>query len=245
VLGSPGIALALDAVTFLVAGALFAAIRVPRRPVEDSASFVHELREGWHEFTRQTWLWSTVLLFGISNFAFVGCWAVLGPLVAKEQLGGAGAWATIATAWGVGAVLGGLAALRYRPRRPLLVSVLVAWPLALQLALLALYAPVWLLAASAMLTGGGIALHLALWFTVFQRQVPERAQSRVSSYDALGSFVLIPLGMAVVGPLAAAIGVQQTLWIGFAVAATCQISLVFVPSVRALRATELEATPTA
>jgi MFS family permease len=236
VLGSPGIALALDAATFFAAATLFAAIRVERRENRDAAGFFHELRDGWREFTRQTWLWSTVLLFGISNFAWVGCWAVLGPVVAKEQLGGAGAWATIATAWGAGAVLGGLAALRYRPRRPLLASVIVAWPLFLQLALLALYAPVWLLSASAILAGGGVALHIALWFTVFQRQVPEHAQSRVSSYDALGSFVLIPLGMAVAGPLAEAVGVQRTLWFGFAVVAVCQVSLVFVPSVRALRA---------
>jgi hypothetical protein len=59
--------------------------------------------------------------------------------------------------------------------------------------------------------GVGLAIHLALWFTVFQQQVPEEARSRVSSYDALGSFVLIPLGTAVVGPLAAHFGVRNTL----------------------------------
>ncbi len=239
VAGSPGIALAIDASTFFVAAALFAAIRIPRRVVEERAGFVRELREGWQEFTRHTWLWSTVLLFGVSNMAFVGCWAVLGPLVAKEQLGGAGAWATIAVAWGLGAVVGGLVALRYRPRRPLLAAVIVAWPLVGELAALALYAPVWVLSFAGFLAGGGIALHIALWFTVFQRQVPERAQSRVSSYDALGSFVLIPVGMAVVGSVADGIGVQPTLWLGFAIAAVCQVSLVFVPSVWAIRDLEL------
>jgi len=164
---------------------------------------------------------------------------VLGPLVAKEQLGGAGAWATIAVAWGLGAVVGGLVALRYRPRRPLLAAVIVAWPLVGELAALALYAPVWVLSFAGFLAGGGIALHIALWFTVFQRQVPERAQSRVSSYDALGSFVLIPVGMAVVGSVADGIGVQPTLWLGFAIAAVCQVSLVFVPSVWAIRDLEL------
>ena len=48
----------------------------------------------------------------------------------------------------------------------------------------------------AVLAGIGLAIHLALWFTTFQRNVPEAALSRVSSYDALGSFVLMPLGSA-------------------------------------------------
>jgi len=240
VAGSPGIALAIDSTTFFVAAALFAAIRIPGRAEREGEGFVHELREGWQEFTRHTWLWSTVLLFGVSNFVFVGCWVVLGPVVAKEELGGAGAWATVLSAWGIGAVVGGLAALRYRPKRPLLASVIVSWPLLLQLLGLALYAPVWLLAAASVLSGAGIAMHLALWFTVFQREVPAHAQSRVSSYDALGSLVLIPLGMAAAGPIADRIGVQPTLWGAFAIALVCLVSTALVPSVRAIRAADEE-----
>jgi len=240
VAGSPGSALAIDASTFFVAAVLFAAIRIPGHVPREGEGFFRELREGWQEFTRHTWLWSTVLLFGISNFVFVGCWAVLGPVVAKEELGGAGAWATVLSAWGVGAIVGGLAALRYRPKRPLLASVLVAWPLLLQLLALALYAPTWALAAASFVSGAGIAMHLALWFTVFQREVPAHAQSRVSSYDALGSFVLIPLGMAAVGPVAAAIGVQETLWAAFVIALACQVTIALVPSVRSIRAPEAE-----
>ena len=56
--------------------------------------FFHELREGWREFTSRTWLWSTVVIFGLGNFFFM-FWSVLGPIVAKEHLGGAGAWAKI------------------------------------------------------------------------------------------------------------------------------------------------------
>ena len=37
--------------------------------------------------------------------------------------------------------------------------------------------------------------------------------SRVSAWDAIGSFVLIPAAYAIVGPLADAIGIDQTLWI--------------------------------
>ena len=241
VAGSPGIALGFDALTFFAAATLLALIRVtPADDAPERMGFFHELREGWREFTAHSWLWSSVLLFGISNLVFVGCWVVLGPLVAKEQYGGAGAWAVVLTCGGIGALAGSLVALRYRPRRPLFASVLATYLSLLELVALALYAPVWIVAACSLLTGAGIALHLALWFTVFQREVPEHARSRVSSYDALGSFVLIPLGMAIVGPVAAGIGIQQTLWVGFAVSLVCLLAITALPSVRAIRAPEPE-----
>ena len=120
----------------------------------------------------------------------------------------------ILTAGGVGAVIGGILAIRIRPRRPLVVCVLAATLISLQTLALALSAPTAVIAAASFVGGIGIAVHLTLWFTVFQQQVPEHAQSRVASYDTLGSFVLMPIGMALVGPLADAIGIVETLWIG-------------------------------
>ena len=237
VAGSPGTALAVDAATFLLCTLLLARIRVGVRPADLARErFLHELREGWSEFRRHDWLWSSVLLFGVSNLAFVGCWSVLGPVVAKEQLGGASAWATVLVAAGAGSIVGGLVALHYRPRRPLLACCLVAWPIMLEVLGLALGVPVWLLVCCAFAAGMGIAIHLALWFTVFQREVPEHAQSRVSSYDVLGSFVLIPVGMAIAGPLSETIGVTETFWAGLAVMLAMQIAIVCVPGVRHLRA---------
>ena len=102
-------------------------------------------------------------------------------------------------------------ALRWHPGRPLLVSCLCAVPFGLGMWMIAFLVPLPVLLAAQVLSGAGLAIHLALWFTVFQQQVPEAARSRVSSYDALGSFVLIPLGTAVAGPIAAAVGVKETL----------------------------------
>jgi MFS family permease len=236
VLGSPGIGLAVDAVSFFVCAAILQRIRVVHPIREEHASFFRELRDGWREFTTHTWLWASVGLFGIGNFVWSGCWSVLGPSVAKHHLGGAGAWATIITVFGIGSVVGGLVALRIRPSRPLLASVAAPTPFVLQLVALSFPAPVWLLSFVAFVGGVGLSVHLALWFTVFQREVPEHAQSRVSSYDALGSFVLIPLSMAVVGPIAAAAGVRPTLLGAAAINAACLATIVSLPSVRAIRA---------
>jgi MFS family permease len=235
VAGSPGVALMLDAATFFVCAALLSQIRLGVVEREASPGFLHELRAGWNEFTARTWLWATVVLFGVGNFCWSGCWAVLGPLIAKQDLGGAGAWATIVAFFGVGSIAGGIGALRIRPSRPLVASILSASPFVPLLVGLAFTLPVWLMSAFSFVGGLGLALHLTLWFTVFQQNVPEHAQSRVSSYDALGSFVLIPVSFAIVGPVAAALGNEATLIGAAIVNALCLGLMLLIPSVWAIR----------
>jgi hypothetical protein len=157
--------------SFFLCAALLARMRIAPRAGGQPQRFLHELRAGWREFTARTWLWSTVLLFGIGNVFFMFL-QVLGPAVAKERLGGAGAWAAILTVGGIGAIAGGLAALRRHPSRPLVACVL--WPLAIlpEFAALAAGAPTWVIAAGAFSGCFGIAIHVALWFTIFQREVP-------------------------------------------------------------------------
>ena len=231
VAGSPGIALAIDAASFLGAALLLARIRLPaRQEPTEHAHFFHELREGWREFTSRTWLWSTVVIFGMGNFFFM-FWPVLGPIVAKEHLGGAGAWAKILVANGVGAVIGGVISLRYRPKLPLVACILWPMPVSIQLIALALHAPTWVIAAASFAAGLGIAIHLTLWFTIFQREVPERAQSRVSSYDALGSFVLTPLGFVAAGLIASGIGVSSAAWLAAGAILVLNASMLLIPSV--------------
>jgi len=234
VAGSPGVALGVDGISFFVAALLLGRIRIRPRAADKTRSFVAELREGWVEFASRTWLWASVVLFGIGNLAFAS-WIVLGPVVAKEELGGAGAWATILAVGGIGAVVGSVLALRLRPGRPLVICTLAAMPIGLELAALALAAPVWVISAAAFLAAGGIAVHLTLWFTVFQQQIPERAQSRVASYDTFGSFVLMPLGFALAGPIAHAVGASATLWGALAVDLACWLAILSLPSVWAIR----------
>ncbi len=231
VAGSPGIALAIDAGSFAGAALLLSRISIsPRAARPEHSRFFHELREGWREFTSRTWLWSTVVIFGLGNFFFM-FWPVIGPIVAKEHLGGAGSWAKILVANGIGAVVGGAVALRYRPRLPLVACIL--WPMLVcgQLVTLGLHAPTWVIAGASFFAGLGLGIHLALWFTIFQREVPEHAQSRVSSYDALGSFVLTPLGLVAAGLLAAGIGVSNTAWLAAGAIFVLNSCMLLIPSV--------------
>ena len=244
-LGSPGLALLVDAASFLAEAALLLRLRIPpSAEFVERKPFFHELRLGWSEFRRQTWIWTTIVFFGISNFFFASFF-VLGPVVAQRDLGGAAAWATLSTAWGVGSIVGGVAVLRFRPQRPLLASCIAGAFVIPQTLGMGLKLPVPALAVLAFASGVGLAAHLALWFTVFQREVPEHARSRVSSYDALGSFVLMPLGSALAGPAAALLGISTTLFVVAGAMAACNVVILAQPSVRAIRTPEPAVEPAA
>ena len=232
---SPGWALAVDSGSFFLCAALLARMRIAPRDDGRRERFLAELRAGWREFTARTWLWSTVLIFGLGN-AFFMFLHVLGPAVAEDRLGGAGAWAAILSAGGVGAIAGGVGALRHRPSKPLVACIL--WPLTVlpQFAALAAGAPTWVIAVAAFAGGFGLANHLALWFTVFQREVPEHAQSRVASYDAFGSFVLSPLGAAIAGPLAGTLGLSPALWLAAAAMLFSNLTMLLIPAVWSIQA---------
>src|SRR4029077_9830019 len=107
---------------------------------------------------------------------------VLGPAVARSSLGGPAAWAAISTALGVGAILGGVVGIRWRPHhllRAAFLATLVGDP-ALPL-LLADRAALPLIIAAAVLMGLTANLFNVFWFTSLQREIPTRELSRVSS----------------------------------------------------------------
>jgi MFS family permease len=238
--GTPGGAILVDAASFAVAAALLARVRVePRADVVAPEPFLRELREGWSEFRRQRWIFNTIVFFGIGNLA-AQAWSVLAPLIVKEHYGGATHFGFVGAAFGAGLVLGGLITLRWKPSRPLLVSCLCAAPFGLGTWLLAFLVPYPVLLAGQVVAGTGLAIHLALWFTVFQQQVPEHARARVSSYDALGSFVLIPLGTAIVGPVAGLIGIEPTLIAAGVVVQVTNLLVLAQPAVWAIRAEPTE-----
>ena len=236
--GSPGSALLIDAASFALGALLLVPLRLPRRAdVVETKSFFADLRQGWNEFRRQTWIWTTIVFFGIGNFAFASYW-VLGPIVAKRDLGGAPAWAALTAAFSVGALVGGILAIRIRPKKPLAAACMASWVFLLQPLGMGLGLPLGVLIPFSVVAGCGLAIHIALWFTVLQQNVPEESLSRVSSYDSFGSFVLLPLGAALAGPIAAVIGVQQTLIASAAVIAITEAIVYAQPSVHAIRRRE-------
>lgn len=120
---------------------------------------------------------------------------MLGPVVAEAELGGAGAWSAILTGEAVGMLVGVVIALRIRPRRPILLGVLLTSLTALPYLLLGLGAPLALIVLGGFVMGLGMDTFTVLWQTTMQREVPPHALSRVASYDAFGSMLFGPVGV--------------------------------------------------
>jgi predicted MFS family arabinose efflux permease len=231
----PGWALAVDAGTFAVSAAFLVRLRPPARAVREPASFLGDLREGWSEFSSRTWLWVVVGSIAIGGTVWPA-WNVLGPVLADQELGGAAVWGAVVAFTGVGSVVGSLAAIRVSPRRPLFVTVIVWSVFAIPIGLLAAEAPVPLLAAGAMLIGVSMMLGNALWESNLQRHIPAGSLSRVSAYDWFGSMAFYPVGMAIWGPIAAAIGISEALWLACALLLVVSLVPLCIREIRTLPA---------
>jgi MFS family permease len=230
-----GWAIAVDAATFAVSALCLWRLRVPSRVAGAAASFVNDLRDGWEAFRARRWVWTFVVYLAVANTMW-GAWSALGPVVADRDLGGAAAWGVVLGSLGVGALFGSLLATRAKPRRPLVLVACTEAFFALPLAFLAAGAPMAVLACGAFLSGVGMMLGMSVWESTLQRHVPAESLSRVSSYDWFGSFAFYPLGLAIWGPVAEAIGIATALWLAFGLFVACVLALLAVPDTRQLKA---------
>jgi hypothetical protein len=239
-----GYAIAADAVSFLAAAAILLGIRVAdvRVPGQAVSRFRAQLGEGWQVVRSRGWLVAMMVDTALWMLMVFAPYQVLGPLVAKQHLGGAPAWALVAAGYGVGTIGGGLLGLRLRPRRPLLVAVAINAAFVPVLALLAVAAPAWVIAGAAVPAGIATSLYLVLWETTLQERVPAEALARVASFERLAVYAPLPLGMAITGSVAGALGVSATLWLAAGWLGVSTVFLLAIPSVRSLERLEPAAT---
>jgi MFS family permease len=231
-----GTALIVDAGTYAVSALLLFGMRLPARArAAATPNFVAELREGWQAFTEHTWVW---LLTAWIAFYFLITYApffVLGPYIAKHSLGGAGAWGTVVSGEGAGALAGALVGLRLRPSRPWVVVGSIFALTSVQSVLLAAQASFVLIAVAAVVAGFSFSLGTVLFETGVQRAIAPEKLSRVSAYSWMCAMVFLPLGYALAGPLANAVGMSAYLVFG-AVWIVVTTAVVFaVPAVRNYR----------
>lgn len=198
---------AVDAVSFLasIATVVLIGAHVERT---QSRAMLREMASGWAEVRRHDWLFSGVLAATAYHVAN-GIVLVLAQVVAIHDLGGASAAGAVAAAEGVGGVVGAVIALRYRP-----VRLLRAGWIALMLMPLWVLSYVWPAALSAVFVGAilgyaGLSFFSVAWETAIQDHVPHRMLGRVASWDTLTSFVAMPVGTALAGPLSNAFGIDH------------------------------------
>jgi MFS family permease len=231
-----GTALLVDAGTYAVSAFLLSGIRLPARARSAAApNFVRELREGWQAFTEHTWVWLLTVWVALYFLITYAPFFVLGPYIAKHELGGAGAWGTVVTGEGIGALAGAIVGLRVRPRRPWVVLGAVFALTAVQSVLLAAHVSFVAIAFAAFVAGFSFSLGSILFETGVQHAIVPDKLSRVSAYNWMCAMVFLPLGYALAGPIAAGVGMSAYLVFGAAWILVTTALVFTVPAVRNYR----------
>jgi MFS family permease len=234
---SPGGAVALDACTFVISAACLVALSVRSAPGVGGTRFLAELRAGYEEVRRHRWLWLGLVNAFLFLMVVVAPFEVIGPVIAKRELGGAFAWGVILTGFSVGTLLGGLVMLRVRFERPLFVAGILFFATCVAPLLLALPGPAWSIALAYAGEGFAVGIFVTAWETALQNHVPREMLARVGAWDWLGKIGGMPLGYALTGPVVDAVGTGPAL-VGVASAAFL-LSLAFV-LIRDLRELRIE-----
>jgi len=177
--------------------------------------------------------------------AWYGAFDVLGPVVAREHLGGPAAWGLITAADAVGLIIGGVIGMRYTARRPILFVVLIGATCAITPLALAALLPLPLICIAAVGLGISLEVMMVQWTVTMARNVPPDLLARVSSYDVLGAVSAMPLGALVAGPIAAAVGVPATQYGAAALIVVASALTLLAPEVRHMRAEPVSGAPPA
>lgn len=227
-----GWAFALDGATFLLSAVFLTRVRPRARaalPVTGTTSVAAgasvaaaetatprkgvwaEVRAGSREVRARVWVWATLASFSIALFCGLAPWFVLGPAIARQQYGQLSVYGVIETAIGFGTILGSVSGINWRPRHPMRLAMLamLVWPL--DAILYATGVTLLIVLPATVLAGAGIGLFNVWWMTALAERIPPGSLSRVSSYDWMVSYALLPIGYIAAGPLAQQLGAVTVL----------------------------------
>ncbi|KRC53698.1 MULTISPECIES: MFS transporter [unclassified Nocardioides] len=176
-----------------------------------------DMREGFAYMVRTPWLLATLLFASIMVLVMMGPLDVLVPFLIKDRLGGGpGDHAIVMACFGIGGAIGSLVTGSLPMPRRYLTWMNLMWGVGCLPFLVIGYATaVWQVAAAAFVIGVLFSAPMVIWGTLLQRRVPPELLGRVASLDFFVSVSLMPISMAIAGPVAELIGLRAT----FAIAA--------------------------
>ena len=232
-------ALAIDALTFVIGGlVLFSFRHVSARGEKTENSMFDDLIHGWKIFISFRWI-----VIGVFGFSFIIlAWAagenVLGPLIALEEFNGAKSWSLVLTFEGIGLIIGSIIVVKIKLKYPLRFLLIISFSISLYMLSMARPQSIWFIAFCALLWGLTLDLWITIWSTAMAREVPREALSRVSAFDAMGTMLLRPVGLAIAGPLSLAFGLSNTLYALSIFSAICIFGMLATPAMRNMQISE-------
>ncbi len=225
--------LAIDAASFFISGLMIFTFRhLTPRAQKTENTMVDDLIHGWKIFLSFRWI---VIIVGAFSF-IVMCWAaaenVLGPLIALEHFNGAKSWSFVISAESAGLIVGSLIAIKVKPKYPMRFLMISSFTITFYIWSLAKPQSLLMIAFGAFLFGVTLDLWGTLWSTALQRKVPRDSLSRVSAFDAMGSMMFRPVGLAIAAPLSTLVGIENFLQILAAITVVAIVVPLLDPQVR-------------
>ncbi len=238
----PGAAFLADGATFVVSAAALWAMSThspargaaPERGQSGPHTATRDLRDGWSYVRGNVWLWGTFASAGIAYLLFMGPAEVLLPYMVKNVLGGSGVQlGLVLGAGGLGSVGCALAMRRSGLPQQSMRFIYAVWALAtLAVAGYGLASAIWQLMLASLAFNLLETAGTIVWATMKQRHVPGELLGRVSSLDWLISIGLLPLSLALTGPLSAVLGVRTTLIAAGMLGAMATLGGLLLPGMR-------------
>ncbi|HEX2681828.1 MAG TPA: MFS transporter, partial [Candidatus Dormibacteraeota bacterium] len=228
---SPGWCFVIDGATFIVSAVSLLMMRVAAVGGAREHGFWAELVEGFRTVVGRRWYLLNLCAHAMWNLGLAITF-VLGPIVARDHLGGASAWGLITASVGAGSIVGGLFALRVMPRRPLLVANLALVPAGLIPLSITVPESTAVIMAVTAIGFVGLTFLNEVWFATVPQLMPAEVLARVTSFDWFLSLIVMPVGYSVAGPLADHFGIPATLVVAALVMSLPCALIVLVPGVR-------------
>jgi MFS family permease len=194
-----------------------------------------DLKDGYLAVVSSAWLWITILIFGLVNATSTPV-AVALPILTKVNLqGDVQTLGFFTTSSAIGFVLGSIVLGNFkRLRKRGLLAYLATCLFGLMIALFGLVTNIPILIAAAFFEGVLMALFGLIWTNSLQELVPHHLLGRVASIDALGSFILLPIGYGISGWATDLVGAPLVFVIGGALTALLALLGLLHPAVRHL-----------
>ena len=230
---------------FLVGAALLFRINEGPKVASDThrTTFTEEIREGLQVVWYYKWIAAMILMASVQLMIVIGVENVLLPVITKRDFGTASVFATSAALFSAGGAISAVICIKSKVKNPGLVSVVVWGLFILAPLVLAFPNSKSLIFIAYFIAGFSVGPWEAFWATQVQREVPAEYQGRVFAIDYMGSVGLMPLGMALAGPLVNLFG-ERELLIGVAAfhLFVCAVVLL-VPGVKEMKSSRPAYTP--
>jgi DHA3 family tetracycline resistance protein-like MFS transporter len=195
-----------------------------------------DLLDGFKLVMTIPWIWITILIFGLINIMEAGPRAVAMPFLIKEDLAAdVKLLGLLGSAASLGFVTGMIWLGQYaRLRRRGLIGYLSVVVSGASLLPFAFKLPIPFLVASMFISGLAMSVFALVWTNTLQEMVPGKMLGRVYSIDALGSFVLLPIGFGLSGWATDLFGAPTVFLVGGLATVILALSGLFHPAIRTL-----------